>query len=210
MASENAPGSANQLAGKEQETTPSTTGMVRKSNAAGIATSPRVRGLGFPLAPYEMLRMLPFSLLRRMTEEFDRVLQPFAPGGEASAEIRWTPPIEIIESDGNYRIVAQLPGLSPNDVRVEVDNDELLIQGERQVERDRNEGGVHFSERQFGFFLRRVPLPEGVDPEQAKATFHDGVLEIIMPAPKQKGEKRQIAIEPDSKNSSGETKEAAA
>ncbi len=210
MATENEPGSATQQAGKEQETSPSKTGMVRRPHDGGIATSHRMSGLGFPFAPHEMLRMSPFALFRRMTEEFDRVLQPFMPGGDASANVVWTPPIEVFERDGKYHVVAELPGLSSNDVRVEVENDELVIQGERQVERDRNEGGVHLSERQFGYFYRRIPLPEGADPGQAKATFRDGVLEIMMPAPKQETEKRQIQIEPDSKASSGETKQAAA
>jgi HSP20 family protein len=208
MATENEPGSATPQASKEQETSPSKTGMVRRSQEGGIATSRRMSG--FPLAPHEMLRMSPFALFRRMTEEFDRVLQPFMPGGDASANRVWTPPIEVFERDGKYHVVTELPGLSPNDVRIEVENDELVIQGERQVERDRNEGGVHLSERQVGYFYRRIPLPEGADPGGAKATFRDGVLEIIMPAPKQETEKRQIQIESDSKASSGETKQAAA
>ena len=208
MATENGRSSATQQAGKEQETTPSKTGMVPKSHDGGIARSHRMSG--FPFAPQEMLRMSPFALFRRMAEEFDRALQPFIPGGDASANIVWAPPIEVFERDGKYHVVAELPGLSPNDVQVEVENDELVIQGERQVERDRDEGGVHLSERRFGYFYRRIPLPEGADPGQAKATFRDGVLEIIMPAPEQKTEKRQIQIEPDSKASSGETKQAAA
>ena len=210
MATENEPSSATQQAGKEQQTSQTNTGMVRKSPDGGIATSQRRSGPGLPLSPHEMLRMSPFALFRRMTEEFDRVLQPFAPGGDATASMVWTPPIEVFESDGKYHVVAELAGLSPSDVRLEVENDELVIQGERQLERDRNEGGVHVSERQFGYFYRRIPLPEGADPEQARATFRDGVLEIVMPAPKQKTEKRQIQIEPDSRASSGATKEVAA
>jgi HSP20 family protein len=156
-----------------------------------------------------MLRMTPFSLFRRMTEEFDRALQPFLSEAEAGATIAWTPTVEISEQDGKYRILAELPGLSPDDVRVEVEDDALVLQGERQVEREGTEGGMRRSERQFGFFYRRIPLPEGANPEQAKAKFHDGILEITIPAPDRQAKRRQIQIEADSKSSSNETKQAA-
>jgi HSP20 family protein len=153
--------------------------------------------------------MTPFSLFRRMTDEFDRALQPFLSADEAGATIAWTPTVEISEQDGKYRILAELPGLSPNDVRVEVDDDALVLQGERQVEREGTEGGIRRSERQFGFFYRRIPLPEGANPEQAKAKFHDGILEITIPAPDRQAKRRQIQIEADSKSSADETKQAA-
>jgi HSP20 family protein len=208
MATENEPKSASQQAGKEQETTQSKTGIVRQSQDAGVARSHRPGGLGFPLTPYEMLRMTPFGLFRRMTEEFDRVLQPFMSGDEGNLNIAWAPTVEISEHDGKYQVLAELPGLSPNQVRVEVEDDALVLQGERKEEHEASEGGVHRTERQFGFFYRRIPLPEGADPGQAKATFHEGVLEVTMPAPKRNTEKRQIQIETDTKP--GQTKQAAA
>jgi HSP20 family protein len=156
-----------------------------------------------------MFRMTPFSVLRRMTEEFDRALQPFLSEDEASATIAWTPTVEISERDGKYRILAELPGLSPNEVRVEVEDDAIVLQGERQVEREANRGGIRRSERQFGFFYRRIPLPEGANPEQAKAKFHDGILEITIPLPDRHANRRQIQIEADGKSSSDETKQAA-
>ena len=153
--------------------------------------------------------MTPFSLFRRMTDEFDRALQPFLSADEAGATIAWTPTVEISEQDGKYRILAELPGLSPDDVRVEVEDDALVLQGERQVEREGTEGGIRRSERQFGFFYRRIPLPEGANPEQAKAQFHDGILEITVPAPDRQTKRRQIQIEADNKSSTKETKQAA-
>jgi hypothetical protein len=76
--------------------------------------------------------------------------------------------LSVSEQDGTYRILAELPGLSPNDVRVEVEDDALVLQGERQVEREANEGGIRRSERQFGFFDRRIPLPEGAKTRRGK------------------------------------------
>ena len=209
MATENEQSTATQPTNKEEERSSSRTGLARSSHDSTIARHHRSGLLGLPLTTFEMLRMTPFSLFRRMTEEFDRALQPFLSEDEASASIAWTPTVEISERDGKYRILAELPGLSPNDVRVEVVDDAVVLQGERQVEREATEGGIRRSERQFGFFYRRIPLPEGADSEQAKAKFHDGILEITIPAPDRQAKRRQIQIEADSKPSPDETKQAA-
>jgi HSP20 family protein len=209
MANETEKSTAGQPTSKEEDRSSQRAGLVRSSHDRGIARHRRSGPLGLVLTPYEMLRMTPFSLFRRMTEEFDRALQPFLSEDEASGKIAWTPTVEISERDGNYRILAELPGLSPKEVRVEVEDDALILQGERKVEREATEGEVRRSERQFGFFYRRIPLPEGADPKQAKAKFHDGILEITMPAPTLKTERRQIPIEADKKSSPDETKQAA-
>jgi HSP20 family protein len=209
MATENEQNTATQTTNKEEERSSSRTGLARSSHDSTIARHHRVGLLGLPLTPFEMLRMTPFSLFRRMTEEFDRALQPFLSEDDASASIAWTPTVEISERDGKYRILAELPGLSPDEVRVEVEDDALILQGERQVEQEATEGGVRRSERQFGFFYRRIPLPEGADPEQAKAKFHDGILEITIPVPDRQAKRRQIQIEADSKPSADQTKQAA-
>jgi len=152
--------------------------------------------------------MSPFSFFRRMTNDFDRALQPLLSENEANASIAWVPTVEISERDGKYRILAELPGLSPDEVQVEIEDDALILQGERHVESDSTEGGIRRSERQFGMFYRRIPLPEGADPEQAKAQFHNGMLEITMPVPNRQIKRRQIPVEADSTPSS-ETKKAA-
>jgi HSP20 family protein len=209
MANENEQSTPTQPTSKEGERSSQQVGLVRSSGDDANARRHRSGLIGLPLTPFEMLRMTPFSLFRRMTDEFDRALQPFLSADEAGATIAWTPTVEISEQDGKYRILAELPGLSPNDVRVEVDDDALVLQGERQVEREGTEGGIRRSERQFGFFYRRIPLPEGANPEQAKAKFHDGILEITIPAPDRQAKRRQIQIEADSKSSADETKQAA-
>jgi HSP20 family protein len=209
MANANEQSTPTQPTSKEEARSSQGAGLARSSGDDAIARRRRSNLIGLPLTPFDVLRMTPFSLFRRMTEEFDRALQPFLSEDQASAAIAWIPTVEISERDGNYRILAELPGLSPDDVRVEVEDDALVLQGERQAEREATEGGIRRSERQFGFFFRRIPLPEGANPEQAKAKFHDGILEITIPAPDRQAKRRQIQIEADSKSSSDETKQAA-
>jgi HSP20 family protein len=208
MATETKQSTATPPTSKEEARPSPGTGLIRKSQEGGMAKRQRSSVFGLPLTPQEMLRMSPFSLLGRMTEEFDRILQPFLSESE-TANIAWIPTVEISQHDGKYHILAELPGLSPNEVRVEVDDDAVILQGERQVEREANEGGIRRSERQFGMFYRRIPLPEGADLEQAKAKFHDGILEITMPAPNKQTERRQIQVEADSKPLSDASKHAA-
>jgi HSP20 family protein len=85
--------------------------------------------------------------------------------------------------------------LNKEDVKVEVTNEGLVIQGERKREREEDRGGVHRSERSYGAFYRLIPLPEGANIEQAKAKFNNGVLQVEVPVPKSQEKSRQIPIE---------------
>jgi HSP20 family protein len=147
------------------------------------------------LAPQEFFRANPFSLLRRMTEEMDRVFQEVGLEREGSNATGWSPAIEISQKEGKYNIQAELPGLDPKDVKVEVENDSLVIQGERKFEQEEKEAGVQRTERQYGFFYRSIPLPEGAKVDQAQAKFNNGLLEVTIPVPEQQTNRRSIPIE---------------
>jgi HSP20 family protein len=149
-------------------------------------------------APSEFFSSSPFSLMRRFSEEMDRVFGRFLER-PAGGERWWAPAIEVAEHEGQLKVRADLPGLKPEDVRVEVSDDQLIIQGERKSEHEETEHGVYRSERRYGQFYRAIPLPEGAASEQAKAQFNNGVLEITLPVPEQKGSRREIPIESGSK-----------
>jgi len=132
------------------------------------------------------------SLFRgpRLAGELDRNLGNF--GGNFGGHL-WSPRVETFERDGKLHVSADLPGLSKDDVRIEVLENNLTIEGERRHEqRDEREG---WSERSYGHFFRSIPLPEGINPDTAKASFNDGVLEIVLDAPKiQQRRGKQIQI----------------
>ena len=93
---------------------------------------------------------------------------------------------------------ADLPGLTKDDIKVDVTENHITLQGERKREQEEAKGGVYRSERSYGSFYREVPLPEGAITEQAKANFKNGVLEITMPAPPEqvrRGRRLEIAEE---------------
>jgi HSP20 family protein len=156
---------------------------------------------GFSLIPSDFYSADPFSIMRRFQDEMDRTLSRFF-GGSRSSEGgsgRWSPAIEVAEQNGQLQVRAELPGLKPDDVKVEITEDALVIQGERKYEHEEEKGGVYRSERRYGQFYREIPLPEGVNAEQAKAQFNDGVLEVTLPVPEQKSNRRSIPIEGTSK-----------
>lgn len=114
--------------------------------------------------------------------------------GISEEEIAWTPSVEVRQSGNNLVISADLPGLSENDVKLEVTEDGLLIQGERTQEYSENEGGVQRSERSYGRFYRLIPLPGGAKIDEAQANFNNGVLEVTIPTPQSEQKRRPIPI----------------
>lgn len=149
----------------------------------------------FSLMPSDFFGTDPFSFMRRFQEEMDRRMSRFFGGESGGGVSTWNPAIEVSERNGQLQVHAELPGLKPEDVKVEVTDDALIIEGERKYEREDKKDGVYRSERRYGKFYREIPLPEGANAEQAKAQFRDGVLEVTMPVPEQKSNRRSIPIE---------------
>jgi HSP20 family protein len=173
-------------------------GQLQRSSGGGMQ---RRGGGGYlpsilAITPRDFLTMSPFGLMRRFTEELDRMFSSL--GGSTSGtsldELAWVPAVEIRQNDNNLVISAELPGLTEKDVRVEATPDGLLIQGERKQESTGEEGGVRRSERVYGQFYRLIPLPEDADVENAQASFENGVLQVTIPIPESQQNRRQIPI----------------
>jgi HSP20 family protein len=140
--------------------------------------------------PSEMFGGGPFSLMRRMQEDMERLFGDlwgghrqwpafFSEGGRSE----WAPAIEAFQRGNEFVVRADVPGLSREDISVEIGDDALTIQGERKYDHKEEREGVVRSERGYGTFYRVIPLPEGAVSESAKANFKDGVLEIVVQAP---------------------------
>jgi HSP20 family protein len=173
--------------------------LARPKQGAGESGTDIVQREGAPLAGS------PFAFMRRFSEEMDRLFEDFgfgrvrlAPEFEhgldqlgALAGASWAPQVEVIERDNELMIRADLPGMTKDDVKVEIADNAVVIRGERKSEREENEKGYYRSERSYGSFYRRIPLPSGVNVEEANADFRKGVLEITIPTTHRAEAKRQ-------------------
>lgn len=152
----------------------------------------------------ERLAATPFTFMKRFGEEMDRLFDDFGFGrGWLSPVLGsndlmqglWSPPVEMFERDNRLVVRAELPGLTRDDINVELSDDGITIEGERKNEHEEKREGYYRSERSYGKFFRRIPVPDGVNAQNANATFSDGVLEITMPAPKHEQRKpRRLEI----------------
>jgi HSP20 family protein len=143
----------------------------------------------------------PFGLMRRFTDEMDRIFEGFGPslyrfspwgwGGDS----RFSPDVEMLERDGKLLIRADLPGLDKTDVTVDVSDHAVTIAGERKCEHETTDEGVYTCERAYGHFRREIPLPEGVKTDTAKANYKNGTLEITFEVPETAKRSRRLEID---------------
>jgi HSP20 family protein len=150
----------------------------------------------------------PVSTFQRMVQEMDRMFDEFGSGrpwgrlpiwGGSGTDL-WAPDVDVIQRNDELLIRADLPGMSRDDLTVDVTENTLTIQGERKREHEEEREGVYRSERSYGSFYRAIPLPEGAITDQAKASFRDGVLEITMPSPpSSKGRRIEIEAQQEKK-----------
>ena len=115
--------------------------------------------------------------------------------GSWGASERFSPNIDVFERDEKLVIRADVPGLAKDDLKVDIIEDAIIIEGERKYEHEKNEEGVYRSERGYGQFRRAIPVPEGAKTDTATATFNNGVLEVTMEAPKLSKSRRRIQIQ---------------
>ena len=136
-----------------------------------------------------LVRWEPVPMHRLFNSLFDTATAP------AATPRRWLPATDLIESETHYVLRADLPGVSEDEINVELENDVLTISGERKTEHQDQKAGYHRLERTSGSFRRSLRLPEGVDAEAITASFDRGVLEVSVPKPEQsKPRKVQISV----------------
>jgi HSP20 family protein len=140
-----------------------------------------------------LIRWEPVREISSIQNEMNRLFNSFfdtptaARGNGVSAPgRRWIPAMDLVENETDYVLKADLPGLSDEDVSIEVDDNVLTISGERKAEHEERKEGYYRVERSYGRFSRSVTLPDGVDPEAVKASFEHGVLEVHVPKPEAK------------------------
>jgi HSP20 family protein len=154
----------------------------------------------------------PFQMMRRMQEDMDRVFGSLfgQPRGGISAVAQgltgWSPSIDVYETDKEIVVKADLPGVEPEDLELYCTPDAVVLRGETRHEDERQEGSTHRVERAYGRFERQISLPPGARPDDAKANFRNGVLELRVPKTEEARQRmRRIPIGGSSGAKGGET-----
>ena len=134
----------------------------------------------------------PWLELEDMSERLNRLFtQPGS--GEASRRVVWSPAVNVEETKEDLRLTAELPGMSIDDIEIEVENNVLSLRGQKKEESEREDRKFHVWERCYGSFERSFTLPRTVKADEISADFKDGILHINMPkAPE--AQSRKIAI----------------
>jgi HSP20 family protein len=141
-----------------------------------------------------LLHWEPIAELDTIRSEMNRLFDAFVdqgtvPGGGP----RWTPPMDLLETTEHYVLRADLPGISDDDVNIQLQDNVLTVSGQRKAEDASQQEGYFRLERAFGVFSRSLTLPDGVDSDAVQAHFDRGVLEIRIPKPEEK-KPRQVQI----------------
>ncbi|MGH2993378.1 MAG: Hsp20/alpha crystallin family protein [Solirubrobacterales bacterium] len=123
-----------------------------------------------------------------LQSEVDRVFDALfgtRPGNGNGAARRWVPAMDLAEDGEHLVLRADLPGLTEDDVEVEVKDGVLTVSGERKAQEKKEGEGFYRVERAFGSFSRSLSLPKGIDAEKVSAEFDNGVLEVRIPKPEE-------------------------
>jgi HSP20 family protein len=128
---------------------------------------------------------MPGALTRRdsfdeMRTRFDRLLDELD-----GRERAWIPAIDVEREDGNLVVHADVPGIKPEEVKIEVADDVLTISGEHEESKEEKDKSYVRRERRYGSFSRSMALPPGVNAKEIKATTHDGVVDVTIPLPEE-------------------------
>jgi len=162
---------------------------VTKENGGALAHRPEVYFPTFPLTG--MFSASPFKFMKRFIDEMDRAFAGFNTPAEFEL---WAPPLEVKHKNGNFVVTAELPGLTKDEIKVEVIDEALVVEGERKREKEEKGEEFYRSERYYGKFYRSIPLPKGAKTDEIKAELTNGVLEVVIPVPEVKPAMRQVPI----------------
>ena len=141
--------------------------------------------------PGTLTRWEPFAELGELRHHFDRMFDEWLDGRERA----WTPAVDVVRENGHLVVRADIPGIKPEEVKIEVEDDILTVSGEHTESKEEKDKHYVRRERRYGSFSRSMALPAGVDPKKIEAKTHDGVVEVTIPLPKE-AKKETVAITP--------------
>lgn len=141
-----------------------------------------------------LVRYRPFRDMLSLQEEVNRVFDSLVRPGDAQRGDLWSPTCDVRETESDYVVRAELPGVNRDAVKISMINNTLVLRGEKKQEEEEKKGTWHHVERTYGSFERMFSLPTAVAVDKIKATYKEGVLEITVPKAEE-ARPREIRIE---------------
>src|ERR1035437_778540 len=138
-----------------------------------------------------LTRWEPFAELSELRSRFDHIFDGLVEGRQRECTLA----IDVVRDSGNLVVRADIPGIKPEEVKVEVEDDILTVSGEHEERTEEKDKHYLRRERRYGSFSRSMALPPGVEADKIKANTHDGVVEVTVPLPKE-AKKETIKITP--------------
>ncbi len=142
-----------------------------------------------PLRKWDPFRDL-MSIQDRVNQFFDDTLTIRREGAEELCKGRWSPPVDIYETGTHVILKAEVPGISQDHIEIKIEDNMLILRGERKFEKKSEDETYYRIERSYGTFMRSFTLPNSVDQDAVKASCEAGILKIVMPKKEEKKQKR--------------------
>ena len=147
-----------------------------------------------------IVRWDPFRDVATLQDRINRIFnESFGRSRDLDDEVSlsdWRPPVDIFEADDGIVLKVELPGISKDDVSVEIKDNVLMLKGERLLDPQIKDEHYYRKERAFGKFQRSFSLQQSIKPNLIKATFKDGILTIEIPRPEEEKPK-QVTVKID-------------
>jgi HSP20 family protein len=145
----------------------------------------------------EVVRWRPRSYVPSASNEIDRAFDRMVRNWVSPvsfSEFDWNPSIDVSESERDFVVKAEVPGVNPEDIEVSIDNNNLIISGEKRQEQEEKDRNYYRLERSYGSFRRSFALPADVDVDRIKASSKDGVISVVIP---KSGDKKSKKVKID-------------
>ena len=139
----------------------------------------------------ELTEWRPFSDFAELRHRLDQAFRDLSDGAQRG----WAPSVDLVRRDGDLVLRADIPGIKPDEVKIEVEDDVLTVSGEHSEEHEEKKERYMRRERRYGSFSRSMALPAGVDPKKIEAKTHDGIVEVTVPLPEE-AKKEPVRITP--------------
>ena len=142
-----------------------------------------------------LVRYEPWNVMQQFRKEMDRLFDTGAREGNSNVVTSdWSPAVDVKETEKDFLIVADIPGVDPKDIEVHMENGILTIKGQREAQKKEEREGYKRIERTYGSFYRRFSLPDTANADKINAKSKNGVLEVTIPK-HEKVQPRKISVQ---------------